>query len=169
MHRRDFSRGIVVALIGIPAARLLAACGGSMSNSNSTAPVADLAPPVAAGPGPDGGVVENLDLATSEADMAMGGNTDLATFNAPDLSPSTITYTSTIDSAHTHQVTIEVSLYQSPPSGGVMRVTTTDLNHSHVVTLTHAQLVAIANGTLLTVPTGVSNNHSHCFHFVNHA
>jgi hypothetical protein len=166
MDRREFNRGIVAALIGIPAARLLAACGSSEAGSSTV--VVDLANGVASGPTVDGSSPGLVDLGAGPIDLAHAASNDLAMVSPPDLAVSTITYTSTIDSMHTHQVTLETSLYASPPAGGDSRMTTVSLNHSHKVTLTQAQLIAISHGTVLTVPTGVTNGHSHCFHFTNH-
>jgi len=163
MDRRDFNRGVVVALIGIPAVRLLAACG----RTQEATLVLDLGPAEAPGPGFDASSPTQFDLGAT--DLAEVTNSDLASVVTPDLAPTMITYTSTIDASHTHQITLETSLYASPPVGGILRMSTVALDHSHAVSLSQAHLTAIANGTVLTIPTGVTNGHSHCFHFANHA
>jgi hypothetical protein len=79
----------------------------------------------------------------------------------------TLTYTSNVVNAHSHNFSILMTEVSTPPAAGISRNTSpasTD-GHVHVVTLTQAQLSQInANGTV-TMDTSVTENHSHTFTF----
>jgi hypothetical protein len=161
MNRRDFTKHLGVAVIAIPAAKLLAACTGS---SSATVVVLDLATGTAPGP--------TIDASTPQvsADLATNGVAeDLSATPPPDLAVpvTSITYTSSNVLAHTHQVTISTSNYTSPPADGLTQDTTIAQGHNHTVTLTQAQLATIGGGGTVTVDTSFVGNHLHTFTFTN--
>lgn len=69
---------------------------------------------------------------------------------------------------HFHRATIPLSDVENPPTNGRSYVSTTDAGHSHVVTLTNAQLTTLQqnNGLVnVTSSTAGDNPHSHSFTF----
>src|SRR5436305_7500479 len=63
-------------------------------------------------------------------------------------SGTNLVFTSSCDAAHTHDFTLMTTELSAPPAAGVMRDTSIDTvdNHSHVVTLSQADLTAIQGG-----------------------
>lgn len=77
-----------------------------------------------------------------------------------------LTFTSSLVHGHTHDVTIDVIDFDTPPSGGITKSTTTNLGHYHKVSLTTAQLKAVHAGQTVTQDTTVVLGHKHTFSFV---
>jgi hypothetical protein len=147
MDRRAFNKKLLLTVIGVPAARLLAACGddnGTVTfdlSTPSTPPTtpADMASPPAA-----------------PADMA-----------SPPVSQD-MSYTSSIVDGHSHSITLEASLFIGPPLH-LSRQTTEADNHTHLVMLTDGELRTIAAGGTVIKNTSINDSHLHTFTFVNQA
>jgi hypothetical protein len=114
-----------------------------------------------------------LDLAGTTSpgppiDASTSPPVDLSTGGAPpDLAVSSITYTATVIAGHSHDITLMVALFASPPADGISQPTSVTLNHNHTVTLTQAQLASIGGGAAVTVDTSVTDSHLHTFTFTN--
>jgi len=147
MERREFNRQLLVAVIAIPAARMLAAC----TSDNQTLAYADLSTPTSPGP--------VVDAASQPA--------DLATTSPADLAMGSITYVSSNVAGHAHTVTLEVTLFSAPPSAGITRETSVASSHSHSVSLTMQELQAIAAGGTVSKDTTLVQSHTHTFVFTN--
>jgi hypothetical protein len=78
---------------------------------------------------------------------------------------ATRTFTSSVTAGHTHDFTLSGTEIDTPPGGGIMRDTSTTLNHFHMVTLTAAQLSQIAAGQVVTMDTSLVDGHLHTFTF----
>lgn len=76
-----------------------------------------------------------------------------------------LTFTSTVEQAHSHAVTIQMRELTDPPAGGVTRNTSSDAGHLHAVTLTEADLNAIDAGQVVAKVTTLVAAHTHSFEF----
>jgi hypothetical protein len=76
-----------------------------------------------------------------------------------------LTFTSTVEQAHSHAVTIQMIELTDPPAGGVNRNTSVDDGHLHAVTLTEADLNLIDAGQVVPKVTTLVNAHTHTFEF----
>lgn len=70
---------------------------------------------------------------------------------------------STVEDSHVHTVCVPASNLASPPAEGVRLATSTSLDHQHGISLSAAELSAIAGGGTATVVTTVVNGHTHGF------
>jgi hypothetical protein len=82
-------------------------------------------------------------------------------------SGTTLVFTSSCDVSHTHDFTLMTTELSSPAAGGVMRDTSIDTfdNHSHMVTLTQAELTMIEGGATVTKASTPTNGHDHTYMF----
>jgi hypothetical protein len=80
---------------------------------------------------------------------------------------SELSFTSSVVGGHQHGVTLEVSSLQSSPPEGVTRTTTVEQGHSHQLTLSEADLDALAAGQTLTLETSLEQSHTHAFELRN--
>ena len=76
-----------------------------------------------------------------------------------------LTFVSSTVNAHSHRLTLEVAILESPPSSGVQPETTSAAGHVHTVVLTEADLLAIGERQTVTKITSVDSGHSHVFNF----
>ena len=70
---------------------------------------------------------------------------------------------STVVNGHSHTVNVPASDQLHPAD--TTYTSSTSLSHAHMVTLTAAQLAAIASGGSVTVTSTVTGNHQHGFTF----
>ena len=73
-----------------------------------------------------------------------------------------ITVTSSIDSGHSHQVTISGTDIENPPATD-KTIDTTSTGHKHTITLTSQEYQSIKDGTEVTVTSSSSSGHTHTF------
>ena len=73
------------------------------------------------------------------------------------------TFTSSSDAGHTHSVTMARSEIDSPPSGGISRLTSSNSGHTHTFTITQAQLTTVQGGSTVSTSTSSDAGHSHTF------
>jgi hypothetical protein len=79
--------------------------------------------------------------------------------------PPSLTFTSSIDSGHSHRVALEVAIIQDPPASGTEPTTSEVNGHVHTVVLTEADLAAIRDNQAVTKPTSIDADHAHAFTF----
>ena len=70
--------------------------------------------------------------------------------------PPTLTFVSSSVNAHTHSLTLEVAIVESPPPSGEEPTTSNVQGHVHTVALTEQDLRDIAANVTLTRPTSSS-------------
>jgi hypothetical protein len=82
-------------------------------------------------------------------------------------SGTSLVFTSSCDETHTHDFTLMTTELSSPPTSGIMRDTSIDPfdNHSHMVTLTQAELTMIEGGATVTKASTPTNGHDHTYMF----
>jgi len=85
----------------------------------------------------------------------------------PTPTPGSFNITSSTTSGHTHNITINLSDLNGPPSSGKTYTSSTTDGHSHALTLTQAQLIDINNRNTVTVVSSNNNGHTHSFSIVN--
>jgi hypothetical protein len=78
---------------------------------------------------------------------------------------TSLTFTSTNVSGHTHTTTLDLSTIETPPSGGADRETSSSDGHTHHVVLTQADLTSINSGGTVTKETTLVSSHTHSFSF----
>ncbi len=76
-----------------------------------------------------------------------------------------LTFTSSVESGHSHTAQLQITEITSPPAGGLVRDTSVTSGHLHTVELTQADLSSIDAGSTVTKTTSVVANHSHTFEF----
>jgi hypothetical protein len=110
-----------------------------------------------------------LPVGWSIAGCGSSGSTAGGCANAGKLATSgtSLVFTSSCDSSHTHDFTLMTTELSAPAAGGVMRDTSIDTfdNHSHNVTLTQAELTMIEGGATVTKATTPTNGHEHTYSF----
>jgi len=77
----------------------------------------------------------------------------------------TLTFTSSVVSAHSHTFSMTTAEVDTPPTGGITRDTSIAQAHFHVVTLTEADLDSIAAGNTVEKTTSLAAGHDHVFSF----
>jgi hypothetical protein len=80
---------------------------------------------------------------------------------------TSLVFTSSCDSSHTHDFTLMTTELSAPAAAGVMRDTSIDPfdNHAHTVTLTQAELTTIEGGATVTKASTPTNGHQHTYMF----
>jgi hypothetical protein len=151
MDRRAFNKKLLLAVITVPAARLLAACDDD-TNASVTFDLSTPPTPPPAAPG---------DMASPPPPPAPE---DMASPTPPP--PMAQTYTSSSVAGHSHSLTLEGALFANPPAS-VSRQTTLVSGHTHSVTLSQDELRTIAAGGTVTKETSIDDSHLHTFTFVN--
>jgi len=73
-----------------------------------------------------------------------------------------MTVTSSIDSGHSHQVTISGTDIESPPPTD-KTIDTTSTGHKHTITLTSQDYQSIKDGNEVTVTSSSNSGHTHTF------
>ena len=76
--------------------------------------------------------------------------------------PNSRVFTSTLVGGHTHTITIQKSEIETPPTGGISRLTSSTV-HTHSFTMTEVELTNVKGGTPVVVTTGDTNLHTHGF------
>lgn len=94
-----------------------------------------------------------------------GGGSD-APAAPPGLNGSQAVYTSSENQGHHHTFGIDLSAFTSPPSSGVSGDTSSDLQHTHTVSVSAADLANVESGGSVMVTTSSSSGHTHVFTFV---
>ena len=79
--------------------------------------------------------------------------------------PASLSFVSSTDNLHSHQLTLQLSVIESPPAAGVQPATTNVSAHVHTVVLTEADLLAIRDNATVMKTTSVESAHSHVFNF----
>ena len=74
-----------------------------------------------------------------------------------------ITVTSSIDSSHSHAVTVLGADIESPPATDQTIDTSSSGGHKHTITLTSQEYQSIKDGTEVTVTSSSSGGHTHTF------
>jgi hypothetical protein len=74
-------------------------------------------------------------------------------------------YTSSTTSAHSHTFTLDDTNITTPPATDVTGITSVNEAHSHNVTITSAQLTQVSMGQSVEVTTAVAGAHTHVFTF----
>ena len=74
-----------------------------------------------------------------------------------------ITVTSSVDSGHSHDVSISGADLDNPPSADKVIYTTYSGGHSHTVTLTKQNYESIKSGNAVTLTSSSSSAHTHTF------
>ena len=74
-----------------------------------------------------------------------------------------MTFTSSSEQSHTHVVTLFRSDIESPPASGISMETSISAGHFHQMTMTQQELIAVNNGTTVSIVTTVDSGHSHAF------
>jgi len=73
-----------------------------------------------------------------------------------------MTVTSSIDSGHSHQVTISGTDIERPPATD-KTIDTTSTGHKHTITLTSQDYQSIKDGNEVTVTSSSNSGHTHTF------
>jgi hypothetical protein len=84
----------------------------------------------------------------------------------PRVEGANVVYTSSQTNAHSHSFSVPSADLTSPPPAGVSGETTSAQLHSHLVTVTQAQLESVATGQSVKVETSTEIGHTHTFTFV---
>jgi hypothetical protein len=74
-----------------------------------------------------------------------------------------ITVTSSIDSGHSHAVTVRGADIESPPATDQTVDTTSSVGHKHTITLTSQDYQSIKDGNEVTVTSSSNSGHTHTF------
>ena len=74
-----------------------------------------------------------------------------------------IKVTSSINSSHSHEVTISGTDIESPPATDKTIDTSSSGGHKHTITLTSQEYQSIKDGTEVTVTSSSSGGHTHTF------
>ncbi len=95
--------------------------------------------------------------------VALAGS--LIGFACSDKSASTgdITITSSVNSGHTHQVTINGADINNPPAADKTIETTRSGGHTHSITLTTQDYESIQGGAEVTAESTSNSGHTHTF------
>lgn len=98
---------------------------------------------------------------------ASSGNNACANAGKLVTTGASLVFTSSCDTGHTHDFTLMTAELSAPAATGVMRDTSIDTfdNHSHVVTLTQAELMMIESGATVSKTTTPTNQHDHTYMF----
>jgi hypothetical protein len=91
-----------------------------------------------------------------------GGTTDAGT---TDGGTQNLVFTSTVESGHTHTVTLTMTELTAPPSAGTTKTTSITDGHDHTVELSQADLQSINAGNTVTKRTSINAGHDHGFSF----
>ncbi len=80
---------------------------------------------------------------------------------------TSLVFTSSCDSSHTHDFTLMTTELSAPPAAGIMRDTSIDPvdSHFHIVTLSQDEMTMIESGTPVTKTTSVAGAHTHMYTF----
>jgi len=76
-----------------------------------------------------------------------------------------LTFISSTDFGHSHTTVIQLTDLTAPPGAGVTKTTSSDLAHTHQVSLTSDELTSIENGATVTKTTTNDDGHTHTFAF----
>ena len=79
--------------------------------------------------------------------------------------PPSLSFVSSTDNAHSHQLTLELAVIESPPAAGAQPATNNVSAHVHTVVLTEADLLKIRANETVVKTTSVESAHSHVFNF----
>jgi hypothetical protein len=74
-------------------------------------------------------------------------------------------YTSSTVGAHNHTFTLDDMNITTPPTMDVSGITSVNNMHSHMVTITSAQLTQVSMGDSVEVTTALAGAHTHVFTF----
>jgi hypothetical protein len=79
--------------------------------------------------------------------------------------PRSVTFASSANAndGHTHRLTLEVAILETPPSSGIEPTTSEVSAHVHTVVLSQAELEAIHHNEAVPKTTSVDAGHSHSF------
>ena len=170
MNRRQILVRMGALLIAVPASRVLTACGGEdMEDPDAGGGLPDAGRPDAGLPGagrPDAGQPDAGQPGAGQPDAGQpgAGQPDAGQPDAGVLPP--LTFISSVVNAHTHGFTLQVSEIDNPPPTGVNRDSALGAGHTHLVTLSAAELDTIAAGGTVTKETGDTFGHTHIFTFM---
>lgn len=78
-------------------------------------------------------------------------------------SPGDITVTSSVNSGHSHDVTISGADIDNPPAADKTLDTTYSAGHIHTITLTPQDYESIKSGSEVTVTSSLNAGHTHTF------
>ena len=70
---------------------------------------------------------------------------------------------SSVNSGHSHQVTISIADIENPPATDKTIDTTSASGHKHTITLTTQDYESIKNGNEVTVTSSLVSRHTHTF------
>lgn len=85
---------------------------------------------------------------------------------APTKSGAQDVYTSSVAGGHHHTFSIDDGAFSSPPASGVTGDSSVDSGHSHAVTVSADQLAQVGMGQTLKVASTSVGGHSHVFTFL---
>ncbi|HEY3668901.1 MAG TPA: hypothetical protein VGL19_23050 [Polyangiaceae bacterium] len=75
-------------------------------------------------------------------------------------------YTSSTNSAHSHTFSLDDTALSTPPAAGVSEDSSVVQAHSHLVTISMAQLQQVASGSSVQITSSNASGHTHVFTFV---
>ena len=108
------------------------------------------------------GALFSLPLIITEIGCDIYGDSDAVTAPAGDSSDS-ITINSTLNSGHTHSVSVSLANVDNPPTMDLTITTSRNSSHTHKITLTENDFVKLANMETIIVTSTTDSSHSHTF------